>query len=163
MQSQDTVLLPLRARDDSIRAYAQIDVADAEWANQWTWRLGSRGYAVRAEGWQSTYRMFYLHRELLGLVFGDDRQGDHISRDRLDNRRMNLRIVTKAQQQQNQPGHRDASSRYRGVSWNKRSGKWQASIRPNHKTVHLGYYASEVEAAEVARAARARLLPYATD
>lgn len=38
MHDQDTVRIPLRARDGSIRAYALVDAADAEWLSQWTWR-----------------------------------------------------------------------------------------------------------------------------
>jgi hypothetical protein len=162
MHSEDTVRIPLRARDGRVRAYALVDTADAAWVNQWTWRLGGKGYAVRSEGWQRSFRMIYLHRELLGLAFGDTRQGDHINMEKLDNRRTNLRIVTKAQQQQNQPGHRNASSRYRGVSWDTRVGKWHAFVRPNRKMVHLGFFDDELEAAEAARSARVRLLPFAT-
>lgn len=39
------------------------------------------------------------------------------------------------------------TSQYRGVTWNKRELKWQASIDVNGKHVNLGHFQTEVEAA----------------
>jgi hypothetical protein len=41
----------------------------------------------------------------------------------------------------------EKSSRYKGVSWHKRSGKWQAGIRVNGRTIFLGCFADELAAA----------------
>lgn len=148
--------IPLRARDGSIRAYALVDDADLEWA-AWLWRLTSSGYARRCEGG----RYLYLHRELLGLSPGDGLEGDHRNGDRLDNRRSNLRAVTRAQNSQN-IRRAPASSSHRGVSWNKAKGRWRAYVRLGGKLHHLGYFASEEDAAAGAAASRAEHMPYAT-
>lgn len=43
---------------------------------------------------------------------------------------------------------RSKSSLYRGVHWYKSRSKWQASITVNYKQIKLGYFDSEMEAAE---------------
>lgn len=159
-----TVDIPLRRRDGSVRGYARVDAADAEWVNRWYWHLDGDGYArrneTRADGRQDT---ILLHRALLGLVKGDGLDGDHRDRDRLNDTRGNLRIIPKAGNAQNCPSLRGAASSYRGVYWKKEHGKWAAQVRANGKYKHVGYFTSELEAAEAARAARAQLMPYALD
>lgn len=157
--AEDGVRIPLRARDGSVRAYTIVDAADADWANQWRWSL-NEGYAHRKARVSNQPRKVYLHRALLGLHAGEALIGDHINRDRLDCRRSNLRTVTRAGNTQNRGAKAGASSRYRGVGWHRASGKWRAYVRADNKSIHLGLFTDEVEAAEVARSARLRLMPY---
>lgn len=163
MQSDDSVRIPLRARDGSIRAYLLIDAADADFVNQWTWSLGNDGYARRSEWVGRQKRSILLHRELLGLKHRDGLEGNHIDRDRLNCRRRNLRIASKPGNRQNRPSYRNATSQFRGVHWSKAAGKWTAQIKADGRRMHLGVFASEADAAEAARSARARLMPYAVD
>lgn len=159
----DTVQIPLRARDGSVRAYALIDAADAEWAAQYPWHLTNKGYAGRCALIGGRVTTFRLHRELLGLTTADQVDVDHINRVKLDCRRSNLRILPKGANAQNTGGWRQASSSYRGVFFEKDSGKWAAKIHINGRLLNLGRFGSELEAAEVARAARARLMPYSVE
>jgi hypothetical protein len=154
-------LFPLFARGGLIRSYATIDASDIELVQQWHWSL-SNGYVIRRM-WAPTQRKIYLHRELLGLTPGDGLEGDHRDRDRLNNRRSNLRIVTHNGNKQNKSSKPGASSQYRGVRWHKRAGKWAAEVQVNGKHHHLGLFTDEYEAGEVARLGRARLMPYAVD
>ncbi len=156
------VLVPLRARDGSVRAFAIIDEADSEWVNQWRWYL-CKGYAIRA-GWEHGRKQtIRLHRLLLGLTHGDGLEGDHLNRDRLDCRRANLRVTTTRGNSQNRSSHTGSTSKYRGVSWSRSNSKWKAEVTVNGKRTYLGHFISESEAAQIAREARSRLLPYATD
>lgn len=158
------VLIPLRARDGSILAHAVVDAADAEWVNQWRWHLHSRGYAVRSVAVNGNPRQIFLHRELLGLPrVRDGREVDHVDRDKLNNRRSNLRVVTHAQNVQNFPSHRGSTSGHRGVHWSSRKRKWVAKVRVNREQIFLGHFESEMDAAVAARDARARLLPFSID
>lgn len=158
-----TARVPLYGRDGSIRAYAIIDAADAEWVSQWRWHLND-GYARRTE-WipGGRFRAFKLHRELLGLTPDDAAEVDHINRDTLDNRRANLRKATHSGNMQNTSSHADTSSRYRGVSWNKGRRRWQAYLSVGGRKVTIGRYRTEEEAHEAVSAARLRLMPFATD
>ncbi len=87
-----TVTIPLRAKDGSIKGHAMIDSIDVA-LSRWRWCL-SRGYAVRGVRARGGHRLISLHRQILGLTFGDGVEVDHINRNKLDNRRSNLRIVT---------------------------------------------------------------------
>lgn len=143
-------------------AYAKVDRGDSEWACRYRWHL-SKGYARRAERRAGTVIAFFMHRELLGLVKGDRLAGDHISRDTLDNRRGNLRILTKATNGQNRTSKRGTASAFRGVSWNAEYQRWYATMTANAKTTWLGSFADEEAAAKAARDARRRLLPFSPD
>lgn len=156
-------LVPLLARDGSVRAYALVDAADAEWASQWAWRMTTWGYAVRSEKVDGRQHTVWMHRDLLGLADGRTPEVDHINRNKLDNRRANLRTVTHAQNGQNFPSRRGSSSVYRGVYWDASRGKWHATIRVNNKSVHVGRFSSETEAAEASRVARKLWMPFATE
>lgn len=80
------------------------------------------------------------HRQILKLFHGDNSIVDHINHNGLDNRKCNLRIVTKTQNNQNSTSRKNSSSKYLGVAYNKRDNKWQANIRINKKLLFLGYF-----------------------
>lgn len=158
-----TAKIPLCARDGTVRTYAIIDAADAEWAGQWRWH-SDHGYAARGERAGGRRTVVYLHRELLGLPrIKDDRQGDHKDLDTLNCCRSNLRILTNAENRQNLASFRGSSSSYRGVFWNRKDRRWIAAVKVGGQRVYLGSFTDELEAAEAARAARTRLMPYAID
>jgi hypothetical protein len=160
-----TARIPLRARDGSLRAYAVIDAIDAAWAGQHRWSMTDKGYASRVayQGRRNRQPLF-LHREILGLPPGDrQRDGDHIDRDRLNNRRSNLRIVEHLSNPQNTGSRTGSTSAFRGVSWDKRQRKWAARVAVSGKDHWLGYFDTEEAAAKAAFEGRRRLLPYAVD
>ena len=87
-----------------------------------------------------------MHRFLLS-----DQKGkivDHINRNRLDNRKANLRYATRSQNGFNRINVKH-SSIYKGVFYRKVSKKWGASIRSPDKKIHLGLFLDEIEAAKV--------------
>lgn len=107
-------------------------------------------------------RHFRLHRELLGLSESDTREVDHINRDRLDNRRCNLRVVTHAQNGQNVPAQ-GGTSPHRGVSFCRQTGRWRAHVMIDGKQNQLGRFDTEQEAAIAAAAFRRKHMPFAED
>lgn len=159
------VEIPLRARDGSVKARAIVDDTDADWLNQWRWTLLPSGYAYRhmSRGPGLGHLHIYMHRSLLGLEQGDGRIGDHINGNKLDNRRRNLRVVTRHGNAQNVLSTKGSTSRHRGVSWNTDRQKWVAQAWINGRQTPLGRYDSEEEAAAVASAARAAHMPYSRD
>jgi hypothetical protein len=132
-------VLTLLAHDGTIRAYVLLDMEDLPLVLKYKWSMGNRGYA--RENLRGSDRR--------GLLL-DPRQGDHINRNPLDNRRSNLRIVTNAQNAQNMSPHREATSKYRGVAWDSSRGKWRAQGCANGIVIGLGRYTDELEAARVA-------------
>jgi len=138
--------------------FTMVDPADFYRLNSFYWlTCGKNGnlYAARLIR-TPTGRLntILMHKEILdappGLLV------DHINTDSLDNRRANLRLATHSQNSCN--SRRDKSntySRFRGVSFSKRKGKWFAAIRANGKKTWLGYFDNEEAAAKAYdRAAR---------
>lgn len=130
---------------------AIVDDADYKWLSQWKWYAGwSRTahtfYAYRRE-WRNGKKLnIAMHRQILGLEYGDPRQGDHVNHEGVDNRRANVRIVSR---RQNLWNRRSA----KGYSLNKASGKYVAYITmPNGKMKYLGQFnsAKEAKAARIA-------------
>lgn len=89
----------------------------------------------------------FMHRILMGLP--EKGIVDHINGDTLDNRMINLRLSTFTGNSSNRrkSTSREYTSRYKGVSLNKRSGLWRARIAQNYKVIDLGFFKDEIEAA----------------
>lgn len=88
-----------------------------------------------------------FHRELLGLNI-KNLYVDHINRNTLDNRIENLRICSNQENSFNRRKHIDGKSKYKGVSFHKKTQKWQVSITKNNKSYYIGLFKSQEEAAK---------------
>jgi len=124
-----------------------FDDEDLELVSRHKWWIVPQGYAVtkikRVDGSRRTIGM---HRLILGDP--DTPATDHINRDRLDNRRANLRACSDSQNNRNRPTVEGKTSEHRGVSFKR--GKWQVVIRVNGVLKWFGYHATEEAAAAVA-------------
>jgi hypothetical protein len=150
------VLVPLRDNWGEPRAYALIDPDDADRVAAYRWHLrNAEGYVATAIGRSS----LSLHRFIWRDQVPDGLVVDHINGWRLDNRRANLRLVTTAQNAQNQ-GSRGGSSKHRGVTWDKARGLWMATAQLNGKRTTIGRFVTEDEAAKAAVAWRAEHMPF---
>jgi hypothetical protein len=88
-----------------------------------------------------------LHRLVLGARPGEI--CDHINGDGLDNRRSNLRIVTKLQNNINSMKKcKSTDHHFKGVTWRERLNKWQARIGINYHDYNLGLFQREEDAAK---------------
>jgi hypothetical protein len=136
---------------------ATVDDEDYERISRFRWSSGCSGkhwYAIRAEGWPNR-KTIYLHRQILNAPAGTE--VDHINGDTLDNRRENLRLATRAQNNQNRGARAGSSSGYKGVSWNPDKGRWAAEIVANGKRTKLGCFADPKDAARAYDAAARQL------
>jgi hypothetical protein len=93
-----------------------------------------------------------LHRIIMGVPPGEFI--DHINRDRLDNRRENLRTATLNENQRNKGRYQSNTSGFKGVHWCKSKQKWVARVQIDNKRIHLGDYKHLTKAAMVAAIAR---------
>lgn len=127
---------------------ALVDDEDYEWLNQFKWyacKYGVQYYALRK--YPRKQKILYMHREILKLTPNDGKLSDHINHNGLDNRRNNLRIVTRIENQWNRRSFK-GESKYRGVSKYKRSNKWRARLTRLDKEYYLGYFDNEIYAAK---------------
>jgi len=109
------------------------------------WRLNMNGYAVWTSSKNGKNIHVYLHRLANNTLPSFDT--DHKNRNKLDNRRCNLRSVTHSQNCMNSRVRSDGVSKYKGVYWKKETSKWGAKINLNYKQIHLGYFKCEDDAA----------------
>ena len=88
-----------------------------------------------------------MHREVLKVP--DDMLVDHINNYGLDNRKANLRPVTRAQNTYNRKKRLvNGGSRYKGVCWDKGKKQWLVRICLNRTRWNLGFFDDEIEAAK---------------
>lgn len=83
-------------------------------------------------------KRIYMHRFILKV----DGNIDHINKNKLDNRKKNLREANKRINSINRGLQSNNTSGYKGISWNKGLGKWEAYIWNNRVKITLGYYKS---------------------
>lgn len=124
---------------------ALIDAADLPLIRSRKWRtrtdVDGRVYAT-ARGLPA----IAMHRFIVGAMLGQ--VVDHRSGDTLDNRRDNLRICTNRQNVCNSKKYSSGStSRFKGVTRKGDTGRWRAHIYANYKTIYLGTFTDEAEAA----------------
>lgn len=78
---------------------------------------------------------------------------DHVNGLRSDNRIVNLREADNQRNQWNRKKSCGLSSAYKGVSWDKARSLWSAKISKDGKTLNLGRFSSEADAASAYRLA----------
>lgn len=157
--------IPVRDADGKVVAHVRVDEDDWLRYARYPWSLNDNGYAI-GRGGRTVRRgesCHLLSRLIVGLEPGDERRADHVNRDRLDNRRHNLRIVDGSGNAQNVTPREGCASPHRGVTFHRHSGRWQARVTVGGKTTALGYFDNEDDAAAAARDGRARLQPFAQD
>lgn len=127
---------------------ALVDDEDFAYLSQFTWRY-SCGYARRRlpllKG--TRFKDLFLHREILRIPFG--KEVDHINHNSLDNRKHNLRFVTRSQNIQNSKLRKDNTSGVKGVHWFAPANLWTASLMTNGVT-KMTYHSSKEEAINAA-------------
>ena len=128
----------------------KVDDSDFEFLSKHKWRIHKLKYTSYARttchvSYGKTYTL-YLHQLLMKPPEGFIT--DHIDRDGLNNQRSNLRLATRSQNKANQKKHWKGTSKYKGVSWCSRDKVWTVRIKCTSKTINLGNFKDEIEAAK---------------
>ena len=89
-------------------------------------------------------RQYRVHRVAWLMMYGKwpPELLDHVNGNRTDNRLVNLREATRAENNRNRGMSGNNTSGFKGVTYNKDRNKWQAKIWRNNKAIHLGRYPS---------------------
>ena len=148
-----------------------VDDEDFEWLNQWKW-LYNGGYAIRSVGPYKNRKHIRMHRLIMDTP--DHLEVDHINWDKLDNRRSNLRNVTRSENQRNLspqgrvarsgsrpgrggPGRGPGRSGVYGVQWDCQENKWIVKFKVDGKRRRFGGFKLKEEAEQLCREIRAKL------
>jgi hypothetical protein len=137
--------------------YALVDEEDECRVDEYNWykvknKRSHTWYCGTHIGYKDSEKHLWMHRHLFGLSKGDRVEVDHVNHNGLDNRRKaNLRLASRSQNMANSRKIGKATSKYRGVGWNKRVNKWcvriNRYINNTNKAFHLGFFEVEAEAA----------------
>ena len=131
--------------------FALVDDDDFNSLKQFKWFLSCKGYPARTVHSKRPNRKdttIFMHR-----VINKTETGlftDHINRNKLDNRKENLRTVTNTQNQLNKGLQKNNTSGVVGVSWQKPNNSWWVRIYVNKIQYSCGCY-KELEHAILAR------------
>lgn len=133
---------------------ALVDDDDFEWLDKYYWvarRDRVTTYAVgslsrkpsgvidvsgrrrRPKGIGTIGKLIPMHRFLLNAP--DDMEVDHINGDGLDNRRPNLRLVSRAENLQNRRLFRNNKLGHKGISFDSRTGRYVVFIRTSYASL----------------------------
>jgi len=123
------------------------DECDHEKVSAHKWHVAKSGYVatnIRVNGKKT---IMLMHRYLLGLSNGDGVLADHKNWNGLDNRRENLRVCTRTENNRNVKPY--GKSGRLGVVYNKVGNNVyiKAQIMIGGKCLHLGNFKTEEEAA----------------
>jgi hypothetical protein len=134
---------------------AKISPEDWRHLNQWCWCVTpqSKVYrAMRKTRIKGKTKTIYMHQEIIqrmGLEVPNAKSNltiDHVNQDPLDNRRDNLRIVTKSRNLHNRGAQTNSSTGIKGVWYHKQRGKYIAEIKIQGRKYTLGAFNTTTEA-----------------
>lgn len=126
-------------------AEAVVDDSDFEWLSTFKWH-DCHGYAATWLTLDGVRKKRRMHQLLMPRVAG--KYTDHINRNKLDNRRVNLRSVTRGDNNRNSGLPKHNTSGIKGVVWTGRC--WMAQISFDNRHFYIGSYPTK----ELAAAAR---------
>lgn len=139
VDENDIVHVVLRTGDTML-----CDLEDWEKLKEFTWTKDEWGYASASiHGKRKKF-----HTEVMGRKNGY--VVDHGDRNKLNNKKSNLRFLTKAGNAVNSKLSKNNTSGIKGVR-KARSGRWVACLMSNGKNIYLGTYDTKEEAAEARR------------
>lgn len=131
---------------DTIDLPRLLEMSTITWYG--TYKESTQSFYAQAHVPGTKQGKMYFHRWVTGADRGMDI--DHINHNTLDNRRSNLRQVTRAQNMLNQ---KNRDYRNIGVRFHKRAKKWEATARVNGKAKYVGLFTSKDEAISRAKSA----------
>jgi hypothetical protein len=129
----------------------EVSPEDLAYLLHWDWFLNCR-YVSRGERLDGKYRRILLHCVIarrMGLVTRG-KEVDHKDRNRLNNKRDNLRAVTRSRNQHNAGARCDSSTGHRGITRRTNRNTLVVRIQVDKKRVYLGDYLT-LDAAIAAR------------
>jgi hypothetical protein len=126
-------------------------------------RLNNQRYARCYYGGKYYYLHRYIMRRVLMVELPKHLVVDHINKNKLDNRRENLRLVDYVMNSLNHSHKRKSVTNYRGVAFRKYRNKYCVTFSASNNVGDFGEYDTPDEAAYWADVWRFRILPGEVD
>lgn len=141
--------LQLKRKNKSIEVLYDED--DQKLIDQYNWYIDNYGYIVGRKTVNNKLNRVKMHRLVLGVTHTSF-DVDHINHLKHDNRKSNLRLVSRSQNNMNTSKKKGIKpkSKFKGVFLHTTIGKknWRAGIRVNNKMLWLGLFYNELDAAK---------------
>lgn len=123
---------------------------------------GKRAGSLRKDGYRQIKiegKYHKEHRLAWYIVFGvmPKCEIDHINGNRADNSINNLREATKSENAHNRKVNDNSTTKIKGVSFHKLTGKYQATIMHKRISYYLGLYLTSADAENAVRTKREQL------
>jgi len=134
------------------------DDCDQHYAKAYPWYVNAKGYAAHSYREHGVKKCMMFHRLVMGFP---PQPIDHINGNKLDNRRVNLRLASTSINSHNQAVTKRSKSGIKNICYypNIRGGVYRPYVGLYGKTHYLGSFASKDEAIEAVRRFRAKHLP----
>ncbi len=119
-----------------------FELKDYDKIKNYCWHKDSNGYICT----KLNNKIIRMHRLIMNYP---DMHIDHINRNKIDNRKDNLRITNSSNNSKNVGVKSNNTSGVTGVSWYKTREEWVAKIKLNDKYKHLGYFIDKEDAIKI--------------
>ena len=142
VHSDGSVSMPIGSPKNR-QGFTRLDRVDFERFKDYAiFKDKTRGYAV----YKTTIDGVFVSHQLHNLIKPPPpgKEVDHKSRDRLDNRRKNLRVLNRSHNLMNSAAHKGSVSGCRGVRRDR--NKWEAYATYKGRTVHYSRHTSKAAA-----------------
>ena len=136
----DIAIIPVKNNKGEIIDNFMVD--DNKWYDimKYKWSKSNNYFVARING-----KMINIHRYLMNANKNDII--DHIDKNTKNNQMNNLRVSNESLNTHNRTKKANTTSKYYGVSWNKKDNIWIVSICKDNVKYYLGSFDNENEAA----------------
>lgn len=147
----DFITIPLSKKGKYAGMYeARVSPQDSDLAaTTWTYNQAKNGAVVYARSSDKKNRKMMhviILERILGRPLAKGEECDHIDNNGLNNCRKNLRLATRAQNMANRKAPSSNKTGFKGVTWRKDIGRYQARIQSNKVPKSLGFFDTPEEA-----------------
>ena len=116
-----------------------FDLEDYDKIKDYCWYINWYGYVTSID--KNTNKRVQMHRLIMNITDKNlDVDHKNGSNTKNDNRKYNLRVATRSQNNMNKEKMKTNTSGVVGVGWHKSNSKWRAYIKKDNKQIDLGYF-----------------------
>ena len=166
MKQNELDLFNVTEEDQELRKIAMERLSYDSRTGLFKWKIRAASHVPKGSRAGTLHKTGYVRIKILGRSYRAHRlawlimygsfppdQIDHINGVKHDNRIINLRAVTPAENNRNRAFDIRNKSGHIGISYNKKTNRWLARIGGNHKRVNLGHFENKEDAIEARRIA----------